>query len=161
MSYLYGALKAKGLQTFLDRKSLGTGENAWGSIENAIKNCRIAVVVFSERYTESPWCLKELEVILDTRSIKVVPIFYNVRPSELRHPKIGALGDGFEKSGRGHDGATIERWKKRLKEASEIVGCEHPCDSTRQECLKTLYIVVSFVQLDLSVEIVDEVVFIC
>lgn len=87
MSFLYEALKASGLQTFLDCRSIDMGEDAWGSIENAIKKSQIAVVVFSERYTESPWCLRELDAILDTPEIKVQTIFYNVHPSEVRHPE--------------------------------------------------------------------------
>lgn len=107
------------------------GEDAWGSIENAIKKSQIAVVVFSERYTESPWCLRELDAILDTPEIKVQTIFYNVHPSEVRHPESGSLKDGFEKLEKRHDRANIDRWKKRLQEASEIMGWEHPCDCTR------------------------------
>ncbi|XP_022950368.1 toll/interleukin-1 receptor-like protein [Cucurbita moschata] len=72
-----------GLWPFLDVKSMSPGDNLIGKIDSAIRSCRVGVPVFSPRYCESYYCLYELARML--RSNKwIVPIFWNVKPSELR-----------------------------------------------------------------------------
>ena len=125
MGYLYRDLKAAGLQPFLDCESIDTGEDSWECIEHAIKKTPIAVVVFSERFAASEWCLRELDVMLATPGVKVLPVFYNVRPSEVRYPESGQLKDGFEKLSRRHDKTVTERWRGNLETASKLMGWEH------------------------------------
>lgn len=131
VGYLYEALKARGLLTFLDCRSIEVGEDAWRSIENAIKSSKIAIVVFSEGFASSSWCLKELDAILDTPGMEVHVVFYKVRPSEVRHIESGQLKNAFEKLSERHEKSVIEHWKRRLEEASQIMGWELPCDSRR------------------------------
>ena len=126
VSYLRKDLEAAGLQPFLDCRSIDMGEKSWESIENAIKRTPVAVVVFSESFAASEWCLRELDVMLGSPGVKVLPVFYNVRPGEVRFPGSGQLKDGFEKLSRRHDETVIERWRGRLEEASKIMGWEHP-----------------------------------
>ncbi|RXH89354.1 hypothetical protein DVH24_031711, partial [Malus domestica] len=56
--------------------------------DRGIEESRIAVVVFSKRYAESRWCLRELLKIMRCREVQkgkiVHPIFYNVDPSQVR-----------------------------------------------------------------------------
>ena len=125
MGYLYRDLKAAGLQPFLDCKSIDMGEDSWECIEHAIKKTPIAVVVFSERFAASEWCLRELDVMLATPGVTVLPVFYNVRPSEVRYPESGQLKDGFEKLSRRHDKTVTERWRGNLETASKLMGWEH------------------------------------
>lgn len=49
---------------------------------NAIEDCKIAIIVFSKNYTNSIWCLKELEKITEccqrtTGGLIVLPFFYD------------------------------------------------------------------------------------
>jgi hypothetical protein len=47
-----------------------------------------AVVVISENYAFSTWCLNELAKIVKCREdtgLIVVPVFYHVDPSDVRH----------------------------------------------------------------------------
>ena len=131
VGFLNEDLKRKGLQPYLDCKSIRHGEDCWKSIEDAINNTSIAVVVFSESYAESEWCLKELHVMLKARSCEILPIFYNVKAKEVRDPERGKLSKGFEKLKKKFDSKVIEDWKADLKEASDIRGWEHSDTSTR------------------------------
>jgi hypothetical protein len=136
---LYEGLKNHGLQPYLDCKSIRIGEDCWKSIEDGIKNTPIAVVVFSERYAESEWCLKELHVMLEAREAQtrshsckeILPIFYNVEPRDVRNPERGKFEKGFEKLKGKFEEKIIEEWKADLKKASTLMGWEHSDTSTR------------------------------
>ena len=65
-SHLYKALCNKGLHTFIDDK-LQRGEEISNELIQAIKNSSILVIVFSENYTKSKWCLDELAEIVKCR----------------------------------------------------------------------------------------------
>ena len=101
------------------------GEDCWKCIEHAIKKTPVAVVIFSENFTQSVWCMRELDVMLHSPSTIVLPIFYNVRASEVRFPESGQLKDGFEKLSGRHDKAVIEGWRADLEQASKLMGWEH------------------------------------
>ncbi|KAG0588047.1 hypothetical protein KC19_2G211500 [Ceratodon purpureus] len=125
VSFLHRDLEAAGLLAFLDCKSIDMGEDSWECIEDAIRKTPIAVVVFSESFAQSEWCLRELHVMLHTPSVKVLPVFYKVRPSEVRFPESGQLKDGFQKLIGRHDKNSIEQWRADLEQASKLMGWEH------------------------------------
>ncbi|KAG0579831.1 hypothetical protein KC19_4G127000 [Ceratodon purpureus] len=125
VSFLHRDLEAAGLVPFLDCKSIDIGEDSWECIEHAISKTPIAVVVFSESFAQSEWCLRELHVMLHTPSVKVLPVFYKVRPSEVRFPESGQLKDGFQKLIGRHDKIVIEQWRADLEQASKLMGWEH------------------------------------
>ena len=132
MGFLYEDLKRHGLQPYLDCQCIPIGEDCWKSIEDGIKNSPIAVVVFSEKYAESEWCLKELHVMLETHSCKkILPIFYNVEPRDVRNPERGKFKDGFKKLKEKFNSEIIEEWKADLKVASTLMGWEHSDKPTR------------------------------
>ncbi|EOY03843.1 Leucine-rich repeat-containing protein, putative [Theobroma cacao] len=64
----------------------------------------ISVIVFSENYASSSWCLEELSKIMEfkhTKVLLVVPIFYHVDPSDIRK-QTGSFQQAFaedEKNG--------------------------------------------------------------
>ena len=132
VGFLKKALEQKGLLAYLDYYAIPFGEDCWKSIEDGIKNSPIVVVVFSERYAESEWCLKELHVMLETHSCKkILPIFYNVEPREVRNPERGKFEKGFKKLKKKFDSKVIEQWKADLEKASTLRGWEHSDTSTR------------------------------
>ncbi|KAL2659004.1 hypothetical protein AAZX31_03G069700 [Glycine max] len=98
-SHLYTALLNAGIIVFKDDESLLRGDQIAPSLRLAIEQSRISVVVFSRNYAESRWCLDELEKIMEchrTIGQVVVPVFYDVDPSEVRH-QTGEFGRTFEK----------------------------------------------------------------
>ncbi|TQD98042.1 hypothetical protein C1H46_016307 [Malus baccata] len=89
------ALRNAGINTFIDYQ-LKRGENIQSELGRKIERSRIAVVVFSKRYPESRWCLRELSKIMrcreDQEGIIVLPIFYDVDPSDVWKQSGGFAG---------------------------------------------------------------------
>lgn len=85
-SHLYAAFERAKLETYIDYR-LKKGEEIWPELQRAIEESKLSVVIFSERYAQSSWCLKELVHILQRRENFgqiVIPIFYHVDPSNVR-----------------------------------------------------------------------------
>jgi len=82
-SHLYHRLLAHGLRVFLDTEELQKGDTIAGQIQRAIQTASVHVAIFSPGYANSSWCLDELALMLQSRS-SIIPVFYKVRPSELR-----------------------------------------------------------------------------
>ncbi|CAN6938351.1 unnamed protein product, partial [Brassica oleracea] len=125
-SHLYKALDAEGIRTFLDDRELEPGDKISGSLVDAIQTSRFAVVVLSENYATSNWCLEELRQIMDLSSenqITVVPIFYKVEPADVRYQK-GSFEAAFTKK-RYTDPEQILKWKGALTQVGNLSG-KHP-----------------------------------
>ncbi|CAL2278845.1 unnamed protein product [Prunus armeniaca] len=123
--HLYSNLIRNGINTFIDVE-LQRGEQISQTLFNAIEESRIYVVVFSENYAFSMWCLDELVHILECQKSKphiFYPVFYNVHPSDVRHQR-GSFGEAFA----GHeyhfrnDMEKVLRWKAALRTATDISG---------------------------------------
>jgi hypothetical protein len=82
-SHIYRRLKEHELKVFLDQQELQEGENLTSQIEGAIRTASVHIAIFSPRYAESSWCLKELVLMLESGST-IIPVFYYVHPWELR-----------------------------------------------------------------------------
>lgn len=80
---LYYHLSRLGLHPFLDSKNMKPGEKLFEKIDIAIRSCKVGVAVFSPHYCDSYFCLHELALLMES-SKRVIPIFYNVKPSQLR-----------------------------------------------------------------------------
>lgn len=94
--HLYTALRNKGIKTFID-DGLQRGPHISRALFKAIDQSRMSVIVFSENYARSPWCLDELVKILRCRESEghmVRPIFYKVKPSDVRHLR-GTFGEAL------------------------------------------------------------------
>jgi hypothetical protein len=63
---LYNALRQKEINPYMDDK-LREGEEISQALLKAIKESRAAIVVLSENYASSTWCLDELMEILKCR----------------------------------------------------------------------------------------------
>ncbi|KAK2421673.1 disease resistance protein RPV1 [Trifolium repens] len=85
---LYKALCDRGIRTFIDDKELQRGDEITPSLVKAIEESRIFIPVFSINYASSSFCLDELACIIHCLASKrrlVLPVFYGVEPSEVRH----------------------------------------------------------------------------
>lgn len=80
---LYHHLRGLGLLPFLDSKSMKAGDRLFDKIDGAIRECKVGIAVFSPMYCDSYFCLHELSLMTQLRK-RVVPVFCDVKPSELR-----------------------------------------------------------------------------
>jgi hypothetical protein len=97
-SHIYASLKNEGIKVFMDDDSLQRGDRISTSLNRAMEESQIAVIVFSRNYADSRWCLDELVKIMEchrTIGQVVLPVFYDVDPSEVRH-QTGEFGKAFQ-----------------------------------------------------------------
>ncbi|MFS7959105.1 putative TIR domain, P-loop containing nucleoside triphosphate hydrolase [Helianthus anomalus] len=123
VDHLYKALVQQGILTYKEDKTLDLGEPVGPALLKAIQDSRIAVIVFSENYADSSWCLDELAHIIEcmnTRGQLVMPIFYQVDPSDVRKLK-RKYGEAFDKHA-GENKFKVESWRKALEKAGTLSG---------------------------------------
>ncbi|XP_068645010.1 probable 2' cyclic ADP-D-ribose synthase BdTIR [Aristolochia californica] len=109
-SLLYDRLIQLNLRPFLDNRSMEAGDKLVQSIASAIRNSKVGVAIFSPRYRESYFCLQELALMVEAKK-KVIPIFFDVEPSDLR--VVGCAGCPPRE---------MLRFRRALEEASYTVG---------------------------------------
>nr|XP_043614088.1 TMV resistance protein N-like isoform X2 [Erigeron canadensis] len=128
VDHLYSALQQHGIHTYKDDVTLDRGDTIRPALLSAIRESHISLIIFSENYAFSSWCLDELKHIMrckeeDSGQI-VIPIFYNVDPADVRK-QIGQFGKAFAKHELSESNKKkIESWKKALVDASNIAGWE-------------------------------------
>ena len=123
IGHLYKTLCQRGINTFID-DSLQRGEEISASLLKTIESSRISIIVFSENYASSTWCLDELAKIVECKNNDqlVRPVFYNVDPSEVRNQK-GKYGKALSKHQKKlKDNKKLQSWRKALCEAANISG---------------------------------------
>ncbi|KAH0748083.1 hypothetical protein KY290_027315 [Solanum tuberosum] len=77
----------KGIFTFQDDKRLEHDDSIPKELMKAIKDYKVSLVVFSNNYATSRWCLDELVKIIECKHKNgqiVIPIFYDVDPSHVQ-----------------------------------------------------------------------------
>ncbi|XP_050133541.1 disease resistance protein RPV1-like isoform X4 [Malus sylvestris] len=125
VSHLYKALNQKAINTFIDAEELRKGSDL-SQLLTAIQDSRVSIVVFSQNYASSTWCLKELVQILDCMDGKnqlVMPLFYQVDPSDVRKAK-RSFEEAFAEL-EGHSNTDMEevrRWRSALSRATNLSG---------------------------------------
>jgi len=83
-SHLQRCLSRNGLHVFPNQRELQGGDNS----RAALKEAKVHIAIFSTGYANSSQCLNELVQMLESGST-VIPVFYNVSPSDLRWTKEG------------------------------------------------------------------------
>ncbi|KAL5575033.1 hypothetical protein UlMin_016732 [Ulmus minor] len=124
--HLYEALRAAGINTFIDDDELRRGEAIRDELLRAIQRSRVSIIVFSRRYGDSSWCLDELvEIMKCRRTVRqiVLPIFYDVDPSDVRKQS-GSFGEAFRKHEKRFalDLERVLQWREALAEAADLSG---------------------------------------
>ncbi|GMY19730.1 TMV resistance protein N-like [Fagus crenata] len=123
---LYDAFKRKGIKTFKDDVKLEKGKTISLELLKAIEESRFAIVILSKNYASSTWCLDELAKIIDCKKemgMTVLPIFYDVEPSDVRK-QMGTFALAFIEHEK-HFKENIEKvemWRAALSQVGNLVG---------------------------------------
>ncbi|KAG2409446.1 TMV resistance protein [Vigna angularis] len=117
---LYKSLQTRGVRVFLDDEGLERGEAVANGLMKGIDDSAAFIVILSENYASSHWCLEELTKICDTGRL-LLPVFYRVDPSQVRHVS-GPFGSGFESHEKRFEKNTVSKWKEALKKVGGIAG---------------------------------------
>ena len=123
ISHLNTALCQRGIHTFID-DDLPRGEEISVELFKTIESSTTSIIVFSENYAFSTWCLEELAKIVEcgTNKQSVLPVFYGVDPSEVRNQK-GKFGEALTMHEQKFiDKKKIQMWRKALYEAANLSG---------------------------------------
>ncbi|GKB52973.1 disease resistance TIR-NBS-LRR class family protein [Tanacetum coccineum] len=123
VGHLYEALIQKGIETFKDDERMKQGKTMDNQLIQAIKDSRFFIIVFSEKYASSSWCLDELVEIMDcqkTGEQTAYPVFFHVEPTHVRKQS-GPFGEAFSENKK-KDAAA--KWIEALQGASNLVGWE-------------------------------------
>ncbi|CAJ1961606.1 unnamed protein product [Sphenostylis stenocarpa] len=107
---LYAHLINNGMIPFLDTMNMKPGQKLFEHINNAINSCKVGVAVLTDRYFDSYFCLHELALLNESKK-RVVPIFYDVKPSQLQ-----------VKNNARYPPQVLQRFSEALEETKYTVG---------------------------------------
>ncbi|XP_056173553.1 disease resistance protein RPV1-like isoform X2 [Syzygium oleosum] len=124
--YLYTSMIDAGIRVYRDDEELRIGKEIGNELLQAIEQSKISIPIFSEGYADSTWCLRELVKMVESknrRRQKIMPIFYDVTPSEVKNQT-----EHYDKAIVSHakkrqfDDETIYKWKAALNEVGTLKG---------------------------------------
>ncbi|CAN1178400.1 Disease resistance protein L6 [Linum perenne] len=129
----------------MDDEKLRKGEGIWPNLVEAIGQSKISIPIFSPRYAESKWCLKELAEIIEHKKREeghiILPIFYMVDPRDVRN-QTGRYEEAFKQHKRNNnfDEKTIETWKAALTKVGSLKGWHIKTKEEEVDVAKVVYI---------------------
>ncbi|XP_052724854.1 disease resistance protein RUN1 isoform X3 [Vigna angularis] len=126
VSHLNSVLSTFGLTTFLHHHD---AVNSTHIQEPILSHCRVAIVVFTQTYSQSAWCLHQLQHIIkwhQTYGRHVLPVYYEIQPSDVRLQK-GDFGKALKATARQtFSGRELKhgmsRWSHALNKAANFFG---------------------------------------
>ena len=129
--HLYFALVQLKIRTFRDDEELPRGKTISTELLSAIHGSKISIVIFSENYASSRWCLDELVEIVHCKNTKghtLLPICYHVDPSDVRN-QTGTFAGAFawHEEQFQTDMERVQKWKEALTDAANCSGWDLKC----------------------------------
>ncbi|KAJ9675504.1 hypothetical protein PVL29_024432 [Vitis rotundifolia] len=128
---LYEELISYGIHTFRDDEELERGGEIASELLKAIEESKIFVIIFSENYAASGWCLDELVKIsqcMETEKRLILPIFYHVDPSHVRKQR-GSCEKAFvDHEKEAENRKKIQKWRSALTKVGNLAGYDLPKD---------------------------------
>ena len=123
LSHFLKELERKMIFAFKDNE-MERSQSIWPELVQAIRESRIAVVLFSKNYASSSWCLNELlEIVRCKEELGqiVIPVFYGLDPSQVRKQN-GDFGKFFNKTCQNRTKQVKSQWQKALTDVANILG---------------------------------------
>ncbi|KAK8671873.1 hypothetical protein V6N13_038456 [Hibiscus sabdariffa] len=146
-THLLEALKKTGMDVFFDEEKLERGEELSPALSQAIEASSLSVIILSEDYASSKSCLAELSDIMDrklTQGQVVLPIFYNVDPSDVQN-----ISGSFKISFQNHrsnrslheeeeEEEEVKRWETAFVQVRTLKGIHIKGDKPETEHIKDI-----------------------
>ena len=123
--HLYTALVKSGIVTFRDDENLERGKIISPELLQAIEDSRFAIVILSENYATSSWCLDELAKIIECKKelgMTVLPVFHYVDPSDVRK-QTGTFEEAFVAHEKRFEEKRVKTWRVALTHVGNLAGC--------------------------------------
>ncbi|KAF3449356.1 hypothetical protein FNV43_RR10084 [Rhamnella rubrinervis] len=123
-SFLYEELRRNQIKAYMDVREFETGDKISPALEKAIKESKISVIIFSENYASSTWCLNELVLILkcmEKNGQTVLPVFYLIDAFIVRD-QTKSYAVAFEEHKKSFNDTQLNKWRKALKDATYLHG---------------------------------------
>ncbi|CAN8320838.1 unnamed protein product [Cochlearia groenlandica] len=129
LSHLQNHFESKGITMFKDQE-IERDHSIGPELVKAIQESRLSLILLSENYASSSWCLDELVEVFVSFVLKcrkalgqtVMTIFYQVDPSSVRKQE-GDFGGAFMRTCQGKPDDK-QKWIEALTEVANIEG-EH------------------------------------
>ncbi|KAK8577114.1 hypothetical protein V6N13_122109 [Hibiscus sabdariffa] len=123
-TFLLRELKVTGMIVFFDEEKLEKGSQLSQAFSQAIADSDLSIIVLSENYASSRSCLAELSDIMHRKHTQghiVLPVFYHVDPSQVRHIR-GSFESSFEQHVSRRPVDEVKRWKTAFAEVGKLKG---------------------------------------
>ncbi|XP_062004383.1 disease resistance protein RUN1-like [Rosa rugosa] len=135
-SHLHAALIRTKVETYIDSR-LERGDEVGPALLKAIKESKISVIIFSNDYASSTWCLDELAYILEckeTHGQHVIPIFYEIDPSHVRY-QMGSYETAFatHEQRLKNQADKVPKWKEALVKVANLSGFDSTSKTVRHD----------------------------
>ncbi|CAN1855273.1 Disease resistance protein RUN1 [Linum perenne] len=139
-SHLMNALSDKQIRTFIDNMLEKT--ESIDELISILQRSALSVVIFSEKFADSVWCLDEVATIA-RRMVKfghrVLPIFYNVDPSDVADDcRSYATTIDREYKGRITYSEDKKKWMNALKNVANCAGHTSQAIKIESELIKAI-----------------------
>ncbi|XP_029129395.1 TMV resistance protein N [Cajanus cajan] len=147
-SHLYAALRTNNMETYIDYR-IQKGEDLWVELLKAIKDSTLFLVIFSENYASSSWCLNELVELMECKKqqqedVHVIPVFYKIDPSQVRKQR-GSYHAAFAKHKKDKKVSKekMQKWKDTLVHAANLSGFHSHKYRTESDLIEHIIKVIS------------------
>ncbi|KAK4269206.1 hypothetical protein QN277_022394 [Acacia crassicarpa] len=125
LSHLTEKFRQKNINVSMN-EILERGDEISSGLLAAIENSEIALVIFSKDYASSTGRLEELVKIMECMRVhhqRVIPIFYDVDPSQVRYQR-GSYAGAFAQHEQNFKNnlMKLQDWRYALKETADLFG---------------------------------------
>ncbi|KAH1264375.1 TMV resistance protein N [Glycine max] len=140
-SHLYHALFQAKLEIYIDYR-LQKGDEISQALIEAIEESQVSVIIFSEKYATSKWCLDEITKIIECKEGQgqvVIPVFYKIDPSHIRKQQ-GSFKQAFVEHEQDLKITTdrVQKWREALTKAANLAGWDFQTYRTEAEFIKDI-----------------------
>ncbi|CAJ1975886.1 unnamed protein product [Sphenostylis stenocarpa] len=143
LCHLVEGFKSKTVKVFVDDE-IERGEEIWPSLVEAIEGSSISLIIFSQGYASSHWCLDEVVKIIECREKDgqiVIPVFYCIEPKDVRD-QLGSYKNAFDEHEIKYE-RKVPIWRHALNKSTLLAGIQSSKFRDDADLLKNIVDVVS------------------